>query len=110
MGYRSNPARARHNQSMVKRDVQKYMKNEVFQLENIERESMTCGHVRLSMNLGMMESKCRFKVEARSLRLLYIETTRSNVGTNFAKVEDLMNRNPSSTEKLEQVHVRRQRD
>ncbi|VDL80859.1 unnamed protein product [Nippostrongylus brasiliensis] len=40
MGYRSNPARARHNQSMVKRDVQKYTKNEVFQLENIERESV----------------------------------------------------------------------
>ncbi|KAK6738908.1 hypothetical protein RB195_020790 [Necator americanus] len=38
MGYRSNPARARHNQSMTKRNAPRYADHEIFELEAIEPE------------------------------------------------------------------------
>ncbi|PIO74400.1 carbonate dehydratase, eukaryotic-type [Teladorsagia circumcincta] len=41
MGYRSNPARARHNQSITKRSAPKYVEREVFELEKIEPESIS---------------------------------------------------------------------
>ncbi|EPB80164.1 hypothetical protein ANCCEY_00719 [Ancylostoma ceylanicum] len=41
MGYRSNPARARHNQSIAKRSVQQYPENEIFELEAVEPERIS---------------------------------------------------------------------